>query len=82
MVNGDKNLTLPEIEQQYPRQWVLVEETAWDKQGNPLRGAIRAHSVNRADLLAPIRKLHKRAPVKTFIFYTGDLVPANVTVVL
>lgn len=82
MLNGEKNLTLAEIEQRYPCQWVLWEETAWDAQGNPLRGAIRAHSVNRADLLAPLHKLHKRVSMKTFVFYTGDLVPANVSVVL
>lgn len=78
----EKELTLAKVEQRYPHQWVLVEETAWDKRGNPVRGVVRAHSTNRGDLSAPLQEIHKQAHVKTFIFYTGDMVPENVTVVL
>lgn len=82
-MDKEKELTLVEVEQRYPDQWVLVEETAWDEQGNPVRGIIRAHSVNREDLSAPLQEIHEDRPhVKTFIFYTGDKIPENVTVVL
>ena len=46
----EKKLTVAEIEQLYPNRWVLVEETAWDEQGNPLRGVVRTQSEKREDL--------------------------------
>ena len=75
-------LTLEEVEQRYPDQWVLVEETAWDAQGHPTGGIVRAASVHRRDLRGPLHVSHQRAQVKTFIFYTGDKIPADLTVVL
>lgn len=78
----DKELTLTEIEERYPDQWVLVEETAWDEWGNPVRGIVRAHSPRREDLSAPLQELRKRSGIKTFIFYTGEKIPKDLTVVL
>jgi hypothetical protein len=81
MDNGNE-LTLTEIEQCYPDQWTLIEETAWDEQGNPARGIVRAHSANREDLSVILKEVHQRTRVKTFIFYTGDKIPEHLTVVL
>jgi len=78
----DRELTKAEIEERYPDRWVLVEETAWNEQGNPVRGIVRAHSTSREDLSAPLQKLHKRSGVKTFIFYTGEKIPEDLTIVL
>ena len=78
----EQKLTIAEIERLYPRRWVLVEETAWDEQGNPLRGVVRSQSEIREDLSGLVKEIHRRARVKTFIFYTGDKIPENLTVVL
>jgi len=75
-------LSLAEIVQRYPKQWVLVEETAWDVHEYPLAGIVRAASRARGDLQEPLRLCHQRTPVKTFVFYTGEQIPANLTVVL
>ena len=78
----ERELTLPEVERLYPDQWVLMEETAWDEKGNPERGLVCAHSVNREDLEGPLKELHKRPGIKTFIFYTGEKVPQDLSVIL
>jgi hypothetical protein len=58
MNNGQQEYTLAEIERRYPQQWVLVEETVWDNDGNPLRGIVRAHGMDRwFPLKQRIRKL-------------------------
>jgi len=75
-------LSLAEIVQRYPNKWVLVEETAWDGQDYPIAGIVRAASIARGDLREPLRLCHQHTPVKTFIFYTGEQIPANLTVVL
>ena len=75
-------LTIPEIEHCYPDQWVLVEETAWDVQGHPSCGIVRATSGQRDDLRAPLQALHQRPQVKTFIFYTGEQISADLTAVV
>ena len=36
--------SLEQIEAQYAGQWVLVEETHWNKRGRPLAGWVIAHS--------------------------------------
>jgi len=82
MNNGQQEFTLADIKQRYPHQWVLVEETAWNKHGDPLRGIVRAHGVHRTEVSGPLQKLHKKSSVKTFVFYTGTVIPENVTVVL
>ena len=43
-----QELTLEEIEGRYVGEWVLVEETAWDEQGNPKKGVVFAHGLDRA----------------------------------
>jgi hypothetical protein len=37
-------LSLEQIEEQYAGQWVLVEETLWNKSGRPSAGRVVAHS--------------------------------------
>ncbi len=39
---------LEQIEEQYAGQWVLVEETIWNKSGRPLAGRVIAHSEQSA----------------------------------
>lgn len=75
-------LRLDEIERRYPDRWVLVEETAWDTQGNPTHGRLCVQSEKREDLEGELKALHARPGVKTFIFYTGDKIPEDTTVLL
>lgn len=81
-LDNNKELALTEIEQRYPDQWVLVEETAWDNEGNPTQGIVRAHSPERKDLIPSRKETHKRPHVKTFIFFTGEKIPEDLMVVL
>lgn len=77
------DLTLAEIEERYTGEWVLVEETGWDEQGNPMRGAVVAHGPDRESLVEPTRSMHVGRPdVKTFAFYAGSKVPEGLVVVL
>ncbi len=78
----EPELPLARITQLYADCWVLVEETAWDKRGNPLRGIVRAHSVNRDKISACRQAIHKHPGVITFVFYTGDAIPKGVTFIL
>ena len=82
-MNEELELTLEEIETHYVGQWVLVEETAWDKQGNPTRGAVVAHGFDRQALVQPTQRLHTQKPAgKTFAFYAGPKIPEGLVVVL
>jgi hypothetical protein len=75
-------LPIEEIVRRYPHQWVLVEETAWDSHAYPTARRVRAASAARGDLWEPVRRCHQDAEAKTFPFYTGDPIPAELTVVL
>jgi hypothetical protein len=75
--------TLEAIERTYHDQWVLVKETEWDKQGNPIKGIVIAHGIERDALVQPRIQLHEQEPnVKTYAFYAGDIVPEGVVVIL
>jgi len=43
--------SLEQIEEQYAGQWVLVEETLWNKSGHPLAGRVLAHSQEKATVV-------------------------------
>ena len=70
------------IVRRYPNQWVLVEETAWDPHRHPTAGMVRAASVTRGDLREPVRRCHHDRAVTTFLFYTGEPISTDLTVVL
>jgi hypothetical protein len=78
-----QELRLEEIEGRYVGEWVLVEETAWDEQGNPTKAVVVAHGVDRETVAEPTSRLHMQKPgVKTFVFYDGPKVPEGLVVVL
>jgi len=82
-VSEKLGLTLEEIEARHVGEWVLVEETAWDEQGNPTRGVVIAHGFEREVLVQHTRRLHAQKPeAKTFVFYAGPKVPEGLVVVL
>jgi len=59
---------LEKIEGCYVGEWVLVEETAWDDQGNPTKGVVVAHGPDREKIVEPTSRLHIQKPgVKTFL---------------
>jgi hypothetical protein len=60
-----------------------VKETAWDKQGNPIKGILVAHGTERDALVQPCIQPHDQEPeVKTYAFYAGDIVPEGTVVIL
>jgi len=82
-ISKKQELMLKEIEGRYVGEWVLVEETAWDEQGNPTKGVVVAHGLDREKIVEPTSRLHIQKPgVKTFVFYDGPKVPEGLVVVL
>lgn len=74
---------IQEIEDLYPDEWVLVEETAWDEIEMPVRGRVLAHSSERDTLTPQIRRIvHQRPGVKLFSFYTGEKISGDVVPIL
>ena len=83
IMETEKEMTLEELEAKYTDEWVLVQETDWDEQGNPTKALVVDHNVNRANLVHSARSLHlKNERVKTFTFYSGQKLPEGFVVVL
>lgn len=75
--------SLEHIEAQYAGQWVLVEETLWNKRGHPLAGRVIAHSQEKETVVATGVRYRKRHPdVQLFLFYAGEKIPEGVVVLL
>ena len=82
-MKSEKELTLEELEAKYADEWVLVQETDWDAQGNPTKALMVDHHVNRANLVQSARSLHtKNERIKTFTFFAGPKLPEGLVVVL
>ena len=74
---------IAEIEKQFMNQWVLMELTDWDKEGNPIKGIVIDHCVERDSLSETRKNLHKNKPgVKSYAFYTGPIIPEDMMVLL
>ena len=63
-------LTLEEIKQQYPQQWVLIAYTEEDEYLNVVRGQVLASSPDRDDIYA---YLPNRNGKSVAIEYTGPI---------
>ena len=75
--------SLEQIEAQYADQWVLVEETHWNKNGQPLAGRVIAHSQEKETVVATGVQYRKQHPnVQLFLFYAGEKIPEGVAVLL
>jgi len=75
--------SLEQIEGQYADQWVLVEETLWNKSGQPLTGRVIAHSQEKETVVETgIRYGQKHPEVRPFLFYAGEKIPEGVVILL
>ena len=75
--------SLEQIEAQYADQWVLVEETHWNKKGQPLAGRVIAHSQEKETVVATGVQYRKQHPnVQLCLFYAGEKIPEGVVVLL
>ena len=75
---NEEILTLEEIKQRYPHEWVLIVEPEIDKYLNVIRGKVLAHSPDRDEAYSQF-PLRQGKPVA--IEYTGPI-PDNLVVML
>lgn len=74
---------LEQIEEQYEGQWVLVEETFWNKSGRPLAGRVVAHSRDKETVVETgVNYGKQHTDVQLFLFYAGEKIPEGVVVLL
>lgn len=76
--DNEEILTLEEIQQRYPQQWVLIVEPEVDKYLNVIRGKVLAHSPDRDEAYSQF-PLAKGKPVASE--YTGPI-PDDLAVML
>lgn len=76
-------LSIAEIEQRYPNEWVLIEVTKVDKTKGPLCGRVLSHSDDRRDLVGVNRAFCEKNPQRmTYVFFAGPVAPEGYTVVV
>ena len=78
-----ETLTLREITERYPDEWVCVEETEWDGADQPVAGRVIAHGTNRDDAMRAgddFRTAHPDSVL--FRYYTGPLIPEGLALIL
>lgn len=71
-------LTMPEIKQLYPSEWVLIEELETDKELNIKSGKVTYHSDNKQEVWL---KARERKPKYFSVMYTGEI-PKNINFLL
>ncbi len=77
------DLKISDIRERHKDQWVVVEVTKVDKHNNPLRGCVLFHGEDEKKVYSQgpkYRQTHPQADL--FYFYTGDLIPEGIGVML
>src|SRR4051812_48260309 len=76
-------LTVAEVERQHPDEWVLLEIVKNHKHHERILGRLIVHGKDRDVLNGPYRAFRAEHPhAHLYQFYTGDIVPDGVIVVL
>ncbi len=76
-------LTLREIEERHPDQWVCVEVTQWNGPGQPAGGRVIAHGTNRDETMQAWDQFRAAHPDSIlYSYYTGPLIPEGLAVIL
>ena len=76
-------LSIEQIEQEYEGQWVIVEETHWNKKGRALAGRVVAHSIDEETVVEfGIRYGKDHPDARLFLFYAGEKIPEGCVVLL
>lgn len=78
MSETQKPERIEEIEKRYPNEWLAILVTKVDRNDVPIEGFLLVHSPNHDEVWEKIRG-HQG---EVFVFFTGDLVPPNMEVVL
>ncbi len=76
---------MKDIEAQYPDQWVLIEVTREDRYRRTTHGMVLGHGgdADKDSLVQEAKKFRAGHPqVVTFLFWTGQLIPEGVGVIL
>ena len=75
-------MTIEEIEQRWPDEWVLIEVTCM-KDYQVVAGQVIEHGLDERVLIRREKDFHYQHPTaETFIFWTGALIPEGVYVQL
>ncbi|RMD89821.1 MAG: hypothetical protein D6813_10070 [Calditrichaeota bacterium] len=78
-----KEMKISEIREKYRDQWVVVKVTKRDKYEVPFAGLVLFHGEIEEEILDKGFGYKKENPdVDLYFFYTGDLVPKGVGVML
>ena len=76
-------MTFAEADRRFPDEWVLLEVTNDDPDFKKAAGRLLGHSPDRRDLDDAFRRFREEKPTAMIAeFWTGDIVPKGVTVVL
>jgi hypothetical protein len=74
-----KTLDIPQVEKQYPDEWLLFEVYEIDELNRPAKGKLLAHSPSHA---AVYEFLHKIGCPHWYVTYTGERPKKGMAVVL
>jgi hypothetical protein len=80
---GSEVLTVAEFERRYPDEWVLIEIVKDHRRPERVKGRLIAHTPDREGINEPYSRFRATHPeTRTYQFFTGDLLPKGVVVVL
>jgi len=78
-----KIMKIATIREAFADEWVAAEVLKVDKADVPLAGQVITHSPDKQEVYKAVHAcLARRPTARTFIFFTGEPIPAGVGVVL
>jgi len=75
-------LTIEEIQNKYPDEWVYVEVTEEAEDGEPRAGHLIAHGSEKSTVVKAAAAFRSQNPKsRGSFFFTGELIPKGVVVI-
>ncbi len=78
-----ESLTLEEIRQKYPDEWVCLEVTKESRNGQPAAGYLIAHHRDKQEVMKAAKAFRRSNPqARGALLFTGELIPRGLVVIL
>ena len=75
-------LTLEQIQDRYPDEWVCTEVIKENEDAQPTAGRVIAHSPEKTEVIEAASKFRTQNPqCRGFLFFTGELIPKGMVIV-
>ena len=76
-------LTIEELGNKYPDEWICIEVIKEGEDSQPTAGRLIAHGAEKKEVIQAASRFRRQNPqARGYVFFTGELIPKGTVVIL